>query len=516
MINVLNAPVKDLRIWIVLLMTFLMVVTAGMATPSMPILTMATMAAAALAALLTLGERMLEVFLFSVAVVLTGYAFLGKGFAYIGVPPLYIGEASLGLGVLALLMTSHKHRISGPGILLLGFMVLGVLRTVPFVSTYGIFAVRDAALWYYGAFALILSAFLERRHFEQAVAWLSFIAPALVIWLGITSLLGRFTLPGVPAFPGSPWPLFFVKPGDRAVMLVVAGALVLAGLYRHHSPKRSQFTLPVWTIWLVGTGSVIIMTRGGMLAMGIGLALIFFLRPTRHWVRPTLLASIAITLFIVINPSIPSPYGGRTISPAQLATNVTSLFSDNTTNEGYLDKNKDWRKEWWGAIYGYTFHGPYFWDGKGFGVNLADADGYQIQADGTLRSPHSAHLTVLARMGVPGLFMWIALHLTFLVQLLAAQRRARDAGDMFWANVDVWILSVWLAMLINASFDVYFEGPQGGIWFWAVVGAGFAALRLQAAERRGDQADHVPFRAPDLRSMSPYRPDYRQGSEQTT
>ena len=36
------------------------------------------------------------------------------------------------------------------------------------------------------------------------------------------------------------------------------------------------------------------------------------------------------------------------------------------------------------------------------GINLADEYGYQVMADHSLRSPHSAHMTVLARMGAPG------------------------------------------------------------------------------------------------------------------
>jgi hypothetical protein len=38
-----------------------------------------------------------------------------------------------------------------------------------------------------------------------------------------------------------------------------------------------------------------------------------------------------------------------------------------------------------------------------------------------------------------------------------------------------WIFAYWLAALVNASFDVYLEGPQGGIWFWSVIGLGIAA-----------------------------------------
>ena len=65
------------------------------------------------------------------------------------------------------------------------------------------------------------------------------------------------------------------------------------------------------------------------------------------------------------------------------------------------------------------------------------------------------------------------------MSLLRASWRAYRAGNTFWAQVDIWLLIYWLAMIVNASFDVYLEGPQGGIWFWSIFGLGIAALRIQ-------------------------------------
>jgi O-antigen ligase len=100
----------------------------------------------------------------------------------------------------------------------------------------------------------------------------------------------------------------------------------------------------------------------------------------------------------------------------------------------------------------------------------------------TLRSPHSIHFSILARTGVPGLLLWIGLNLAFAARMIQGFVHARRRGNLFWAQIDGWVLVYWLAFLINASFDVYIEGPQGGIWFWSVVGFGLAALRIQAGE----------------------------------
>ena len=59
-----------------------------------------------------------------------------------------------------------------------------------------------------------------------------------------------------------------------------------------------------------------------------------------------------------------------------------------------------------------TFHGPNFWTGRGFGLNLADEDGFagnDLRGTAPLRSPHNAHMTLLARAGVPGFFLWLLL-----------------------------------------------------------------------------------------------------------
>jgi hypothetical protein len=151
---------------------------------------------------------------------------------------------------------------------------------------------------------------------------------------------------------------------------------------------------------------------------------------------------------------------------------------------GNLSDTRQWRIDWWNTIVDYTVYGRYFWTGKGFGVNLADDDGFQVatEDEAPLRSPHSAHMTVLAREGVPGIVLWIALQICFGWSLISAHFRARQVGALWWARVDLWILSYWLAFLVNGSFDVFLEGPQGGIWFWCVVGMGIAVLEMQRIE----------------------------------
>jgi hypothetical protein len=85
-------------------------------------------------------------------------------------------------------------------------------------------------------------------------------------------------------------------------------------------------------------------------------------------------------------------------------------------------------------------------------------------------------MTILARAGVPGIALWFALQMVFGVRLMLNFLMDKRSGRMWLASVELWVLSYWLAFLINGSFDVFLEGPQGGIWFWSLFGFGLALI----------------------------------------
>lgn len=172
----------------------------------------------------------------------------------------------------------------------------------------------------------------------------------------------------------------------------------------------------------------------------------------------------------------PVPPKGRPATLQQMIENLLSIFG--SSSEGGLEGSKQFRLAWWGKIVDYTVFGKYFWTGKGFGVNLADDDGFQTTVDHSLRSPHNSHITVLARMGVPGLLLWLLVQGAFGIGLLRAVFAHRRGGDQRLALLSGLILAYWVAMMVDTSFDPYLEGPQGGIWFWTIFGLGLAIMRL--------------------------------------
>jgi hypothetical protein len=396
------------------------------------------------------------------------YAIFGKGFAYVGIPPLYIGEVLLFAGLAVVLLTNSLLPLASKpfGLITICFGLWQLGRTVPYVSTYGIDAFRDAAAWFYAAFAWIVAALVVRssgglgvvvKRYRRFGSLLVFAAPVAAI---ATAYFSQYLL----SWPKTTVTVPLLKCGDLCVHLAGAAAFVISGLGKN----RLWWLLPVF----VGAAFGGAYSRGGLLAfmMSMGIVLLLSLRPTRV-LSIVYICTFIATLLLALDPHLSIPGRSRELSARQLVSNLVSV-GDNVNNTD-LDGTKTWRLDWWRKIVDYTFRGPYFWDGKGYGINLAASDG--ISAEQALRSPHNSHLTILARSGVPGFILWAALQLTWLGMNLSAFVRARKLGYSGWSSLFAWLIAYWLAFMINAAFDVALEGPMAAIPFWTVVGLGWGA-----------------------------------------
>jgi len=424
--------------------------------------------------------------LIAVGWLLLGYTFSGRGFAHLGVGPIYVGEVVLSAGVLVSLLllamspTTLTATLRSPLTRLwVLFALLGAARTIPFVSTYGLDALRDAALWGYGLFSLLVGTALLRSGWIIKVvqSYRRCILPFL-IWAPVALALRIVGLGVVSPAPGLTVPLIDLKGGDVAVHLAGIMSFMLLGLrrYRHEGVRTQVSDVVVYVLWccsfvMVATGRAAIVTL-----LASVLAVIVFSRKTK-WKRPALVVGIIVLLFTGLGIRVPFPAYDREISAEQLLRNARSLVG--ITGHEELDGPRQWRLQWWQTIIGYTIYGDYFWTGKGFGINLADDDGFQVNQDHSLRSPHNSHLTVLARMGVPGFTIWVVLQIWFAIALLRASALARRVRKDWWARLDLWLFAYWLAFVVNGCFDVFLEGPHGGISFWCLFGFGIAVLQYQ-------------------------------------
>jgi len=425
----------------------------------------------------------------SLLLVLFGYATFGRTFAY-----LFLGELVLVTGVLLFLLQPRFMLIFSNRILLLwgGFAFLGLLRTLPFLGQYQFAAVRDAVLYAYGVIAVLIVAFLNNSFqlssalntYRRFIRWF---IPIIPVFLGIA----QFAVGKLPHLPWAPEiTMLALKAPDTGVHLGAAALFLL--LFSDDRPRGGKADLPIYRILaFIGFGicatEIMVLSRGGFIAMMIPILIASLLRPKKvGWkVAALSIGLLVLSLAILESNVITVNVRGRSLNADTVTRNLDSLVGNSGGSGGQQD-NKVWRLVWWHKIIDYTVFGPYFWTGKGFGVNLATSDGPPgiPSEDVRLRSPHNGHMTVLARLGVPGAVLWIALNLTFAISLLRSYSRSNRIRSSFWSNLYLWIFCYWLTLIINMSFDVYIEGPQGGIWFWAIIGFGTAAMRIQRNELR--------------------------------
>ena len=419
---------------------------------------------------------------YALCAALAAFAIAGKGFAYLGAPPIYVTEMLLAAGILMFLQTRCMlaSLLTVPSLVLAVLMLLTVVRTSPYVPRYGIDALRDSVLVLYGLFAFVTASLLLQRP-ERLVGVIAFLRwfTGMFVFVGpaVYILSTAASMPALPELPGSGIPILSVRAGELGVHLAGCTVMALVGL----RPAR-----PVWlAALLLGIMLVASQNRGGFLA--ILLPVLFALPFSAAWRRVLLVVmagAVVLGLGYAVDLEMPSraqmerPLGERPLGARQVVNNVLSLAGSSENRQ--LDDTKAFRVMWWQHIRNYTIGGQYFWTGKGFGVNLAVDDGFELgnPAAPRLRSPHNSHMNILARTGVPGIILWGMLLITWFATVMGCALRAWRNGDTEWGSLLLFAACYWLANVVNASFDVALEGPMLGVWFWCQTGFGLGVAAI--------------------------------------
>ncbi len=420
------------------------------------------------------------------AILLAGYAFGGKSFAYLGIAPVYVGEIVLALALIGCiaggtLLAPFRSRTAW---LVVAFGIWCLAQTVGYVPTYGLDALRDATLFGYAAFGLVVAGLILRaRTFAGIVAGYRRLLPFFLVWAVSTWVIRLFVFGASYASSGdSPW--LSIKGGDGGVHLAGIASFMILGLHRVGVKRFRHSGLAEWGLWSIWSAGFLLagaQTRGGLVSMLAALSAVLFLRPSGRWGKLAVVAIVGLAVFAALDLQL-DVGRERKATPQQILVSLASLGGG--ADPSY-DGTRRWRLMWWESIVNYTIHGDHFWRGKGFGINLADDDGFQVDPQHRLRSPHNGHLTVLARTGVPGLLLWFLMQVSLAAGLLRSYYRARRERDAERAALTGWVFCYWVAFVVNAAFDVYLEGPQGGIWYWSVFGMGLALLAKRPSQRSG-------------------------------
>jgi hypothetical protein len=431
---------------------------------------------------LLLGNR----YITFLGIVLLGYAVMGRGFAYIGFPPLYIGEIALFVGTAVFLRSRAlvASLATLPSVILAVTMIWVLARTLPFLSTYGFDSLRDSTVIIYGGFAFIVTGLLleDARRIDIVLRLYRFMMASLpALFVGL--LLNKYVPDDVPQLLG---PAPIVNVGPSGVGTHLAGLMVFALIgYRKVSAA--------WVfMWFATLAPVVATNRGAALSVVVPVVFAMIMLKKFRMMFTTLKVGVVLFTAVLALESMFGQYNeaaeswDRPVSAHQILQNALSIIGQaGEQGEG----TKQWRLNWWDIIIKETIHGPKFWTGRGFGVNLAEEDGF-AGPDVTLngqnraltRSPHNAQMTLLARAGVPGLTLWVLVLASWFGMLMRTMLAARARGHKQWADLFLFTGCYAAAIVINASFDVVLEGPVQGIWFWCLFGFGIGTVMIYRAQ----------------------------------
>ncbi|MGH3265510.1 MAG: O-antigen ligase family protein, partial [Trebonia sp.] len=362
---------------------------------------------------------------------------------------------------------------------------------LPNIRHYGVLdSVRDAALWYYGLFAILVLAAsdavpdLPRRLLR---AFARFV-PYLLVWLPIAVLASKAGIGAHLPLTGGV-KLFDVKSGDIEVDTLVA----VAFLWLVPDGRRSQRARSALSMrGLLAYALSATQNRGGALAAGLAaLIALGFLAP-RQKVRVVggAVAALAVVLGLAWTSNLTIHTNKRTFSVQQLIANAQSV-TGGAAAHSQLQGTIAWREQLWSTVLTKEVHSQHLVQGFGFGPNLAVIGGLPIKEATNpvldLRNPHNSHVDVVARMGAVGALAWVVLWGAWFARMMSARRRWRLSGDRLTAGLVELCVVGEIAVLVNAFFDPSLEGAQAAVLAWVLFGLGLVCSRrsVGAAAARG-------------------------------
>ncbi len=384
------------------------------------------------------------------------YAFFNKGIAY-----SYLAEILLVIGVLILLKDFSKLEIVWDRSmqLLVFFLAVTAVYIARGVGKYPFMEIiRDSFMINYAVFALILLLFKNEINYLKeklfvVYKWYPLAACCSFLLLSYIPFFEEFKLFGNVI-------LLLYKFGDMGVHLLISTLFMLNGYIRMSKRFAVINTLLTIYIFLV----IAAYSRSGMLAylLGLGIFVVFtksrelklFMQGYLRYLP--LLLILALSLYSATK--LEENFQGRKIGLSQLKENVVSIVSSDAS--GSLNDNKVWRLAWWGKIIQDSYSGTTnFFLGRGLGMSMAAVDDIEQEEEG-LRSPHNFHLNILARFGVPFFLLWM-----YWMYLILVRIRRKEISQYAFT-----LLTILFVFIVNASFDVYLEGPMGAFPFWTFIG----------------------------------------------
>jgi len=427
--------------------------------------------------------------------VLTAVAFyiiLNYGFENLafraGPIPVVIGD-TLMFGALSIVLMRYRASVlrqvaKDPAficlLILLGLASLHLIWDVP---RFGLYGLRDASIYIESlVFFLGLLWATDENNSRTLLNWFVLVFLGNMFYNALFPFSAKLqTLsPSSGVFQTVP----IIGHYDDSPLYLVAGALFFLWLGRRVSGLSRGLLWFFSVVQLCELG--ILQTRSAYLGLGLILVLLLIFGELHKAKQVTgvLLASLLALVVLIqglsmFGVTIPGRVGP--VDMSFITEHAATIFMVNRQTARW-DTDDD-RLGWYAEVWqGLTASPANLVWGSGFGEPLIDFASTRGAAAGVVvRQPHNSSLSVLARLGLTGLAVWLLFHF-FVLRSFLRGLQARSSLDDLSADLLLWLLFLYLLFMITTSVQPLLEFSHGAVPFFFLMGFALGMLRWQVLE----------------------------------
>jgi O-antigen ligase len=419
------------------------------------------------------------------------YMILNYGFENIafrvGPIPVVAGE-TLMFGAFAMVLFRYRGALSRVAhdpcficlMILLGLSVLHLLRDVP---RFGLYAFRDASIYVESLFFIIGSVWaMEKKNTQTLLKWFTLVFLANTVYNALFPF--SKTLKSLSPQSGVFQPVPIIGFYDDSPLYLVAGALFFLWLGKGVTGKSRVLLWIVAAIQLCELG--LLQTRSAY--VGLGLILLSLLAlgeasKARQVISIVLVGVLGLVVLVTGFTMAGVTISGRVgpVDMSFLKEHAETIFMVN--NQSARWETDGDRLDWYGQVWQLvTASSANMVWGVGFGDPLIEFPSTRGRSsDIAVRQPHNTSLSVLGRLGLTGLAVWLAFHF-FILRSFYKGLRARSRLDDVTANLILLLFCLYLLFMVTTSVQPLLEFSHGAVPFFFLMGIAMGIVRWQVFE----------------------------------
>ncbi len=418
------------------------------------------------------------------------YLILNTGFEMLRIPPvgagIPVGELVLVLSLCMINVIAVLTRMASEVWIfpILLWWALGLSRSLYDVHVGGAWSFRDASQAIESLFLIVgfwlVNSTPNMLYFFRWLRRLLMVAIFYGLLFPFAGTLQKYspTLPGM----GTNSAQLFFQMTDTPNMLVWAACWLLIEPGRSRSPLRGRELLAAFLVAFAVAFAQARTIYLGVLVVGI-LLFVTRSRLATRWTAMLLLGILIIGAISLTGISIKGREHKK-ISLDFIVSHFEAISGKASSGETEgAAEGVPQRIGWWMNIYRKMIRSPQkIIFGLGYGIPLTNFHG---RAGTIVREPHNSYISVIARLGVSGMIVWLFMQGAF---FLSWGRSYRLAGRMGWSDdrSNLLLLLIFNVLLLNTAIgEDGFEKPFYAIpyyLFWGVMLRYGRQIRESAAQ----------------------------------